>query len=157
MQLLRTKRWMASSEYTTCTLLYPRLLALERVPLGLPTGQGYQSCFKVVNLMRLLLLWLTFFALQSSLRSVKLDPSLPITLASFCQPCVLPFLAWANVLTGWKNGLRALCHRCHCWKLASVSDMLLNRRETIISLSSSPVIPLSKREFDLDVQNSILP
>ena len=38
----RTKRWMASKTYSKCFLLYPRLLALERAPLGLPAGHGYQ-------------------------------------------------------------------------------------------------------------------
>lgn len=34
----RTKRWMASNEYSKCLLVYPRQLALERAPLGLPAG-----------------------------------------------------------------------------------------------------------------------
>ena len=38
--ICRTKRWMASKEYSRCILLYPRLLALQRAPLGLPAGGG---------------------------------------------------------------------------------------------------------------------
>ena len=99
-------------------------------PLGAShrTGSGlntFQSCFKSFEFGETVDAVAEFFALQSFLRSVKLAWSLPIILASFCQPCVLPFLASANVLTGWKNGLRALCHQLHCWKLTRVSDMLL--------------------------------
>lgn len=34
----RTKQWMASKEYSETLLLYPRYLALDRLPLGLPSG-----------------------------------------------------------------------------------------------------------------------
>ena len=34
----RTKRWMHSQEFTNTLLFYPREIALQRMPLGLPAG-----------------------------------------------------------------------------------------------------------------------
>lgn len=35
---VRTKQWMASEDFSLTTVLYPRQLALTRLPLGLPRG-----------------------------------------------------------------------------------------------------------------------
>ena len=60
----RTKRWMASKTYSKCFLLYPRLLALERAPLGLPAGHGYQiDCAVFCCRTKLIVLFLLSYLL----------------------------------------------------------------------------------------------
>ena len=111
----RTKRWMASKTYSKCILVYPRQLALERAPLGLPKGLGlksssHQSFLKKMNHANNLMAK----TLQPWRRHERLAARCQVPLESTCHYCVAPWWVWGRQLTGWNLGWLATCLLSPC-------------------------------------------